>query len=86
MTELNSLTEKILRIRLAQMMVNENYKNGQFKIPIHLAFGHETIAVAMNEIMDEDGVNINSLNATEAYWIDMNSNDFLNPEDKTFLY
>ena len=52
MTDLNSLTEKILRIRLAQMMVNENYKDGQFKIPIHLAFGHETIAVAINEIMD----------------------------------
>ena len=54
MTDLNSLTEKILRIRLAQMMVNENYKEGQFKIPIHLAFGHETIAVAMNEIMDDE--------------------------------
>ena len=55
MTELNSLTEKILRIRLSQMIVNENYKDGQFKIPIHLAFGHETFAVAINEIMsDED--------------------------------
>ena len=54
MTDLNSLTEKILRIRLAQMMVNENYKDGQFKIPIHLAFGHETIAVAINEIMDDE--------------------------------
>ncbi len=55
MTDLNSIAEKILRIRLAQMMVNENYKDGQFKIPIHLAFGHETFAVAINEIMgDED--------------------------------
>lgn len=54
MTELNSIAEKILRIRLAQMMVNENYKDGQFKIPIHLAFGHETFAVAINEIMDDE--------------------------------
>ena len=54
MTDLNSLTEKILRIRLAQMIVNENYKDGQFKIPIHLAFGHETFAVAINEIMDNE--------------------------------
>ena len=54
MTDLNSLAEKILQIRLAQMIVNENYKDGQFKIPIHLAFGHETFAVAINEIMDDD--------------------------------
>jgi TPP-dependent pyruvate/acetoin dehydrogenase alpha subunit len=54
MTNLNSLTEKILYMRLAQMMVNENYKDGKFKVPIHLAFGHETIAVAINEIMDKE--------------------------------
>jgi len=54
MTDLNSLAEKILQIRLAQMIVNENYKDGQFKIPIHLAFGHETFAVAINEIMDDE--------------------------------
>lgn len=54
MIELNSISEKILRIRLAQMMINENYKDGQFKVPIHLAFGHETFAVAINEIMDDE--------------------------------
>ena len=54
MSEINSLTEKILRIRLAQMIVNENYKDGQFKIPIHLAFGHETFAVAINEIINDE--------------------------------
>jgi TPP-dependent pyruvate/acetoin dehydrogenase alpha subunit len=54
MSEINSLAKKILRIRLSQMIVNENYKNGQFKIPIHLAFGHETFAVAINEIMDDE--------------------------------
>jgi len=54
MTELKSIAEKILRIRLSQMIVNENYKDGQFKIPIHLSFGHETFAVAINEIMDNE--------------------------------
>jgi TPP-dependent pyruvate/acetoin dehydrogenase alpha subunit len=54
MTELNLIQEKILRVRLSQMMVNENYKDGKFKIPIHLAFGHETFAVAINEIMNNE--------------------------------
>lgn len=55
MTEqLKQIAHKILRLRIAQMMVNENYKDGQFKIPIHLAFGHETIAVAISEIMNEN--------------------------------
>ena len=44
----------MLRLRLSQMMVNENYKDGKFKIPIHLAFGHEAIVVAINEIMNEE--------------------------------
>ncbi|MDE1725709.1 MAG: hypothetical protein KGH89_00400 [Thaumarchaeota archaeon] len=36
------------------MIVNEEYKAGKFKIPIHLAFGHEAIAVAMNHFMEGD--------------------------------
>lgn len=45
----------VLWLRLAQMIVNEEYKAGKFKIPIHLALGHEAIAVAMNHFMqDED--------------------------------
>ena len=59
MSTFEDYTKKIaydmLRVRLSQMIVNENYKDGNFKIPIHLAFGHETIAIAINEIMkDED--------------------------------
>ena len=38
----------LLRIRLSQMMINEKYKEGKFKIPIHLSFGHEAIAVALS--------------------------------------
>ena len=52
--QLKLIAEKIIRIRISQMMVNEQYKDGKFQIPIHLAFGHETIAVAINEIMDEN--------------------------------
>ncbi len=45
----------ILRLRFGQKIINEMYKNKEFKIPIHLAMGHEAIAVAVNEIMrDED--------------------------------
>lgn len=44
----------ILWLRLAQMIVNEEYKAGKFKIPIHLALGHEAIAVALNHFMQED--------------------------------
>lgn len=45
------IAKEILRLRLAQMIINEEYKNGKFKIPIHLAFGHESIAVAVSDIM-----------------------------------
>ncbi len=48
------IAHDIIKVRIAQMMVNELYKEGKFKIPIHLAFGHETIAVAIDRIMEED--------------------------------
>lgn len=48
------IAEKILRIRLSQMMVNEEYKAGKFKIPIHLSFGHEAIACAVSAIMTRE--------------------------------
>jgi pyruvate dehydrogenase E1 component alpha subunit len=48
------IAREVLRIRLAQMIINEKYKNGEFKIPIHLALGHEVIAVAVDSIMEEE--------------------------------
>ncbi len=48
------IAKEILRVRLSQMIVNEKYKNGEFKIPIHLALGHEAIAVAVDSIMQEE--------------------------------
>ncbi|MDX1429062.1 MAG: thiamine pyrophosphate-dependent enzyme, partial [Rhodothermales bacterium] len=48
------IAREILRIRLSQLIVNERYKRGDFRVPIHLAMGHEAIAVAVSEAM-EDG-------------------------------
>jgi len=42
---------EILRLRFSQLIVNEKYKAGEFKIPIHLAMGHEAIAVAVDSMM-----------------------------------
>jgi len=44
---------ELLRIRLSQIIVNEIYKKGNFKIPIHLALGHEAIAVALVQVMGD---------------------------------
>lgn len=40
-------------MRLSQMIINEEYKAGKFKVPIHVAVGHESVAVAVSEIMEE---------------------------------
>jgi TPP-dependent pyruvate/acetoin dehydrogenase alpha subunit len=49
-SDVRTLGKKILKLRLAQKIVNERYKKGEFKIPIHLAMGHEAIAVALENI------------------------------------
>jgi len=49
-----NIAKELLRVRLSQMVINEKYKNGDFKVPIHLAFGHEAIAVAVSSIMDSE--------------------------------
>ena len=46
-----NMISKIIWLRLAQVLVNQRYKNGDFSVPIHLAMGHETIAVAIDNIM-----------------------------------
>lgn len=48
---LKQLAEEIVRLRFSQMAVNEGIKKGKFKVPIHLAMGHEAIAVAVNAVM-----------------------------------
>lgn len=47
------IAREILRIRLSQILVNEEYKAGNFKIPVHLALGHEAIAVAVNHVLQD---------------------------------
>lgn len=48
------LAREVLRIRLSQLVVNERYKAGDFKVPIHLAIGHESIAAAVAAVMRDD--------------------------------
>ena len=49
----NIIVRDLLRVRLSQMLINEKYKQGKFKIPIHLSFGHEAIAVALSHTLVE---------------------------------
>jgi len=45
------LAQQVLRIRIGQLLVNEGLRRGEFKLPLHLALGHEGIAAAVNEAM-----------------------------------
>jgi pyruvate dehydrogenase E1 component alpha subunit len=45
------LARQVLQIRYWQHLVNESLKKGTIRIPLHVAFGHEAIAVAVSEMM-----------------------------------
>lgn len=45
------LAADVLRVRLSQMIINERLKRREFKIPVHLALGHEAVAVAVSAAM-----------------------------------
>ena len=47
-----NIIKKIIWLRLAQILVNSRYKNGEFQVPIHLAMGHESIAAAVDYILE----------------------------------
>jgi len=47
------IAQEILRLRFSQMIVNQGNKLKQFKCPVHLALGHEAIAVAVAAIMKD---------------------------------
>jgi len=47
------LARNVLFLRHSQMLINERYKKGEFKIPLHLGMGHEAIAAAVDAIMQE---------------------------------
>lgn len=47
------LASEVLRLRLSQMLINEMYRAKAFKVPIHLAMGHEAIAVGLVGAIDK---------------------------------
>lgn len=51
--ERKKIAKNVLYIRISQMLINEDYKEKKFKIPIHLALGHESISIAVSKIMKE---------------------------------
>jgi TPP-dependent pyruvate/acetoin dehydrogenase alpha subunit len=54
---LQDMVKKMLRLRFSQIIINERLKQGDMKIPLHLALGHEAIAIAVDAtIMDEDNL------------------------------
>jgi pyruvate dehydrogenase E1 component alpha subunit len=44
----------LIRLRYWQHQLNELLKAGEFKIPVHLAFGHEAAAVSVDRSLDSD--------------------------------
>lgn len=42
---------QILRLRYWQHILNERLKSGAFQVPVHLAIGHEALAVAVDRCM-----------------------------------
>lgn len=48
------IAEEVLRLRFSQMILNDRNKAGDFKGPVHLALGHEAIAVAVSATMDDE--------------------------------
>jgi TPP-dependent pyruvate/acetoin dehydrogenase alpha subunit len=45
------ILKKTIWLRLAQIAINNICKKGEFSVPVHLAMGHESIAVAVDEAM-----------------------------------
>jgi len=48
-----SLAREVLRLRLTMLTLNEGIKAKAFRVPIHLALGHEALAVAVSAMMRE---------------------------------
>ena len=48
-----ALADAVLRIRIGQMLINEELRAKAFRVPVHLALGHESIAAAVSAAMSE---------------------------------
>jgi pyruvate dehydrogenase E1 component alpha subunit len=58
------IARELIRVRVSQLKINEMYKEKKFKVPIHLALGHESIAVAVGRCMSaEDKLVLSHRNA-----------------------
>jgi len=44
------LAKELMRVRFAMLRMNDAIRQKQFRIPIHLGLGHESIAVAVNAV------------------------------------
>jgi TPP-dependent pyruvate/acetoin dehydrogenase alpha subunit len=53
-TDSGALAEKAVRLRYWQHLLNEALKAKAFTIPVHLGFGYEAFAVALDAIMTND--------------------------------
>jgi TPP-dependent pyruvate/acetoin dehydrogenase alpha subunit len=51
MSNSHQLAQEILRLRKVQLEINDLIISGRFKVPVHLALGHEALAVGVNEAM-----------------------------------
>ena len=49
-----NLAKKTIWLRIAQIVVNDRSKTADFKVPVHLAMGHEAIAIAIDSAMQQD--------------------------------
>jgi len=47
------LARQVLRIRIGQLLVNDGLRRGDFRVPLHLALGHEGIAAAVDQVMQD---------------------------------
>ena len=60
----NSEMLDVIRLRYWHHLLNEMLKRKQFKIPVHLAFGHEAVAVALDRcLVQGDSVCLSHRNA-----------------------
>lgn len=47
----HGIAADVIRIRIAQLLINEELKRKSFRVPVHLALGHEAIAAAISAAM-----------------------------------
>ena len=66
-----SIIYNLYKLRYGQLIINEHNKSGNFSIPIHLAIGHEAIALAVdNNITKDDRLILSHRNMIKKTWRD----------------